>query len=96
MDFKFPKEIHVDRPLTQREIQKEKRSKAEEPKMMVTNMTKRSIPIQVRENGSDFYIGERSVMIGPGKSFTERMSLFNESQISNLRAKGEIRVLDVI
>jgi len=84
----------MDRPLTQREIKKEKQSRSEEPKTMITNMTKRMIVLQVREKGSDFYVGERSIQVGPGRSFTDRASLFNSDQLSNLKAKGEIRVLE--
>lgn len=84
----------MNRPLTQREIKKERQSKADEPKTMVTNMTKRTLILQVREKGSDFYIGERSIHVGPGRSFSDRSSIFNEDQLSNLKAKGEIRVME--
>ena len=83
----------MDRPLTQREIKQQKRSKAEEPKITVENLNKRILTLQLRDKNSDFYVGERSVQIGPHKSLTERESLFNAAQLSNLKAKGEIRVV---
>jgi hypothetical protein len=83
----------MGRPLTQKEIKKDVRSKAEEPRTTVTNVTKRTIPLQLRDQNADFYVSERSVQIGAGKTFTDRTSLFNPSQLSNLQAKGEIRVL---
>lgn len=84
----------MGRPLTQRELKKQKSSKVQEPRLTVTNMNrKRSITLQVRDGDSDFYVGERAIYIAPGKSYTDRTSVFNEDQISNLKAKGEIRVL---
>ena len=86
----------MDRPQTQREIQKERMSKAEEPKTTVENLTKRTLILQLRDQNSDFYIGERSIHVGPHKTLTERTSLFNSDQLSNLRARGEIRVVGSI
>lgn len=83
----------MDRPQTQREIQQSKRSKAEEPKTTIENLTKRTLVLQLRDQNTDFYVGERSVHIGPHKTLTERTSLFNSGQLSNLRAKGELRVV---
>jgi len=83
----------MDRPKTQREIKQNVRSKAEEPKITVENLNKRTLVLQLREQNSDFYVGERSVYVGPNKSITERKSLFNQDQLSNLRARGEIRVV---
>lgn len=86
----------MNRPLTQREIKNQKISKEKEPKATVENLTKRTLVLQLRDKNSDFYIGEKSVHIGPRKTLTERVSLFNAHQISNLRAKGEIRVVGEI
>ena len=83
----------MDRPQTQREIEQVARSKAEEPRTTVENLTKRTLVLQLREKNSDFYVGERSIHIGSHKSLTERASLFNAAQLSNLKAKGEIRVV---
>lgn len=83
----------MDRPLTQREIKQQKKSKAEEPKITIENLNKRILTIQLRDQNSDFYVGERSVQLGPRKSLTERESLFNSAQLSNLKAKGDIRVV---
>lgn len=82
-----------NRPLTQREILKNKKSKASEPQVTVTNRTKRMLTIQLRDVDSDFYVSERSIYINPGKSYTDRHSIFNENQLSNLKAKGEISVI---
>lgn len=81
------------RPLTQNEIKKSVENLESEPRISVTNMDKHMLVLQIREPGSDFFIGERSVYIKSGKTFTERKSLFNQSQISNLRSKGKIKVL---
>lgn len=83
----------MSRPLTQRDIKKEKRSKAEEPRTTIENLTKRTLILQLRDKNSDFYVGERSIHIGPRKSITERNSLFNTDQLSNLKARGEIRIV---
>jgi hypothetical protein len=83
----------MSKPLTQREIKQQKRSKAEEPKITVENLNKRILTLQLRDQNSDFYVGERSVQIGPHKTLTERESLFNAAQLSNLKAKGQIRVV---
>jgi len=83
----------MSKPMTQREIKQTKRSKSDEPKATVENLTKRTLVLQLRDQNADFYVGERSVYIGPHKTLTERISLFNANQISNLRAKGEIRVV---
>ena len=83
----------MNRPLTQREIKQTKKSKADEPKVTVENLTRRTLVLQLRDPDADFYVGEKSIYVGPRKILTERVSLFNASQISNLRAKGEIRVV---
>jgi hypothetical protein len=84
----------MSRPHTQREIKKFAESKKSEPRVSVTNIKKSMVILSVREPGSDFYIGEKSIYINPGKTYTNRKSLFNEQQISNLKAKGEISVLN--
>lgn len=84
----------MNRPHTQREIKKFAESKQSEPRISVTNIKKSMIVLSVREPGSDFYIGERSIYINPGKTYVNRESMFNEQQISNLKAKGEISVLN--
>jgi len=83
----------MDRPQTQREIQKSKTSKASEPKTTVENLTKRTLILQLRDQNSDFYVGEKAIHIGPHKTLTERTSLFNAGQLSNLKARGELRVV---
>lgn len=82
----------MNRPLTQREIQKKQESVSDEPKVIVTNCTKRTIIIQLRDKESDFYVGERAIYIGPGKSFAERATLFNLDQLANLKVKGDIKL----
>jgi len=82
-----------NRPMTQRELKQVKTSKTSEPKATVENLTRRTLVIQLRDQNSDFYVGERAIHISSGKTLTERVSLFNASQISNLRARGEIRVI---
>jgi hypothetical protein len=82
----------MDRPLTQREIKQRAKSKEAEEKITVSNVSKGTVIVQVREKSSDFYVGERSIYINPGKSYTDRQSLFNEAQLSNLQARGDVRV----
>lgn len=81
------------RPLTQREIKNRKTDKANEPRVTVSNTTKRMIILQLRDKNSDFYLSERSIYLRPGKMYSDRRSLFNESQLNNLRAKGEVRII---
>lgn len=76
------------RPLTQRELAK--REKAKEATITVTNNTKRMIQVQVKDPGSDFFISEQTIRIGPGKSFTAPESSFYKHQLNNLKVKGEI------
>jgi len=83
----------MSRPLTQREIKQSKATKEDESRATVENLTNRMLVLQLRDQNSDFYVGERSIYVGPHKSLTEKVSLFNTSQISNLKAKGEIRVV---
>lgn len=83
----------MDKPVTQREIANQTKSKASEPRITVENLKKRILTLQLRDQNSDFYVGERSVQIGSHKSLTERKSLFNSAQLSNLRAKGDIRII---
>lgn len=83
----------MDKPVTQREIANQRKSKADEPRITVENLKRRILTLQLRDQSADFYIGERSIQIGPHKSLTERKSLFNSAQLSNLRAKGDIRVV---
>ena len=80
----------MNKPMTQREIKKQRSQKENEPQLSVFNSSKTMIPIQLREPGSDFYVSEKSIYLSPGKSYTDRTSLFNEHQIENLRAKGKI------
>jgi len=83
----------MSRPLTQREIKQTKQSKTKEQTATVENLTRRTLILQLRDQNSDFYVGEKAIHIGPHKTLTERVSLFNSSQISNLKARGEIRVV---
>ena len=84
----------ADRPLTQKELQKQQKSKASEPILTVTNISRKAlITLHLREHGSDFYVGERSVRLKAGQSFTDRVSLFNDNQLSNLAARGAISII---
>ena len=86
----------MDKPQTQREIKKQQKSKAEEPRATVTNMTKGTIILQVRDKNHDFYVGERSIFIREGGSYTDRVSMFNGDQLHNLKARGDIRIIGSI
>jgi len=83
------------RPLTQAEIKKKKElEKGSGEKITVYSRAKRTIPIQVREPGKDFYVAERTIHLGRGKKYTDYKSRFNMDQIDNLRKKGEIQVVN--
>ena len=86
----------VKKPLTQRELRavKKKASGDGEENMTVYNPSPRKmIPIQIRKPGSDFYVGEQTIRIGPYKRYTNKKNFFNADQITNLRAKGFIKVI---
>jgi len=80
------------KPLTQREIRRMKEESDKGDLLTVFNKTKRMIPIQIREPSSDFFIGEQTIRIPSGKTYTDRSRVFNMNQLRNLEAKQEIKV----
>ena len=83
------------RPLTQAELKKKKQMEKGNGEMMtVYSRAKRTIPIQVRDPGKDFYVTEKTIHLGRGKKYTDLKSRFNMDQITNLRKKGEIQVVN--
>ena len=85
------------RPLTQRELRKQKEKKlgVHENDITIYNPSRsRMISVQVRDPESDFYIGEQTVHIHPGKRYTNKESRFNQAQLKNLQSKGELRIIN--
>ena len=81
------------RPLTQREIRKVKREIEDERYVIVYNISKQMIPIQLKApDGVDFYVGEQTVNLNKGKSSRFPLSRLREIQLDNLRKAGRIRV----
>lgn len=58
----------------------------------VTNTSRQMIPIQVRRPQGDFYLEERQVMIGAGKSVILPTEYLMPAQIENLAAKQQLQV----
>ena len=84
----------VNKPLTPREIKKTKKAKLTEEYVMISNISKQMIPIQLRPpTGVDFYAGEQSVPLTKGKSAKFPKSRLRMAQVDNLQKSGMIRVV---
>lgn len=83
-----------DRPLTQQELKRQKVRKSEEPQLMVHNKSRHLVQIQVRDPNADFYVGEQTIRIPAGKSFVDRKPIFNMKQLTNLRSKGVLQLIE--
>jgi hypothetical protein len=80
------------RPLTQREIRKAKREREAEDYIIIYNVSKQSIPIQLKPPiGVDFFQGEQTIYVHKGKSGKFPKSRLRDNQIQNLRKSGRIR-----
>jgi len=77
----------------QRDIIKRKIEGSNKMKVTVSNTSKAMLPIQIRKPGSDFYIGERSIYLMPGKSYIDYEENFNFSQISNLSKQSKLKIV---
>jgi hypothetical protein len=81
------------RPLTQREIRKVKKEREDETYIIIYNISKQMIPIQLKSPpGVDFYVGEQTVNLNKGKSGKFPMSRLRQTQLDNLQKSGRIRV----
>lgn len=81
------------RPVTQREIRKAKKTRAAEEYVMIHNICKQTVPIQLKPPyGVDFYQGEQTVSLNRGKSARFPKSRLRVTQVDNLRKSGMIRV----
>lgn len=88
--------MSVNRPLTQREIRRQKKQAQEVKYVVIINKSKsQTIPIQLKApNGVDFFVGEMTVPLYP-----KRMGKFPEhrlyqEQITNFQKQGRIQVLN--
>lgn len=84
------------RPLTQREIRKQKQQATDVKYVTIINKSKsQTIPIQLKAPaGQDFFVGEATVPLYP-----RRMARFPENrlyleQINNFQKQGRIQVLN--
>ena len=81
------------RPLTQREIKKAKKEREAEEYVVIYNISKQLIPIQLKPpKGVDFFQGEQTINLHKGKSGKFPQSRLRTNQITNLRKSGRIRV----
>lgn len=83
----------MDRPLTVREIQDNKRRKreAEQNKIKIRNITRmQMVPLQLYGKNSKDAINQITVMVGPGKSVDLPEYRLIKGQIDNLRKKKSI------
>lgn len=84
----------MSHPLTQREIKQEKYSQTIVEYTTIMNVCKQMIPIQLKSpDGVDFFIGEQTTVLMPGKlSKFPSMRLYWD-QIQNHQKAGRIRVI---
>lgn len=61
--------------------------------VQVYNRSKQMIPICVRPPNGDFYLHEQTIYLRPGKTAGLPKNFLNDSQITNLVAKGMISIL---
>lgn len=81
------------RPLTQREIRQTKRQRENEGFVMIYNISKQLIPIQLRPPvGVDFFQGEQTINLYKGKSGRFPKSRLRDEQLRNLQKSGRIRI----
>lgn len=89
------------RPLTQRELKTLEQQRKDETFIVISNRTKKQpISIQLRPpfgpDGKriDFYLGEQTVPLRPGKTAKFPKSRLYDYQITNLRKAGYITVVE--
>lgn len=58
----------------------------------VHNCSKQTIPLQVREPGSDFFKGEQQLRLAPGQEVPLPKAYANMDQITNLQKRGLLRI----
>jgi len=83
--------------MTQREIKKAKAigAKRNVEMVAVTNCGSHMVQLHLRDPGSDFYVGERVIRLLPGQRYVDERDRFNQFQLENLQAKGELTVVSV-
>jgi hypothetical protein len=83
----------IERPLTQRELRQSKKVKQDEEYILIHNICKQMIPIQLKPPiGVDFYQGEQTVPLNRGKSAKFPKSRLRMTQVENLQKSGMIRI----
>lgn len=85
----------AERPLTQREIKKNRAERSNVEKVVVLNVSaKQAINIQLKApEGMSFWSGEQTVSIHPRKMVSLPKHRLYVDQIINLRKSGRIQVL---
>lgn len=84
------------RPLTQREIRKQKIAKEKVRYITIVNRSKKqTIPIQLKAPaGQDFFVGELTVPLYPLKMGKFPENRLYPEQIKNFQKQGRIQVLN--
>lgn len=84
---------------TQKQLAAEKKKAQEQSNesYVVINKTKQTITLQLRSPASvnDFFLGEQTIYIKPGKKAKIPVARAYEKQISNLQKKGIIKATRV-
>ena len=57
----------------------------------ISNISNQMIPIQIRRPNGDFFLEERQIRIGRGKSVVLPTDYLMPAQITNLRVKGKLQ-----
>ena len=63
---------------------------------VITNVSKQSIPIQVRRPGGDFYRDEQQIRISPGETVRLPETVVMQHQLDNCRARHELHVREFV
>lgn len=84
----------ANKPLTQREIRQQKKQKTTGRVVIYNRDPKRPVQIQLRApKGVDFFHGEQSTNLGPGKQCPYPASRLFVEQIVNHEKAGRIKIL---
>ena len=84
------------KPLTQRELRKQKRAQEKIKYVTIYNKSKKqTVPIQLRApKGVDFFVGELTVPVYPLRSVRVPENRLYPDQIKNFQKQGRIQVLN--
>ena len=82
------------KPLTQRELKKELDEKNKIRYTTILNCCKQAIPVQLKSpKGVDFFVGEQTIPIYPGKTAKLPTSRLYDEQIKNHQKAGRLRIV---